>query len=1082
MKKTTIYLFMLGICFFGTACGSSLVVNSSGDEPDKDLNDGVCETVNNECTLRAAIMEANLSDDVSFITFENVTEIAPTSALPPLTASNTHINGEGVVTLNGNPHVGGTESGLKILGSSYNIIQGLLIKHFNRGVYILAGNGNAQYNVIGLTTSGPGYTTERNILIQNNTGIEISGQGASDNTVTGNYIGTGFYGGISYPNTSYGVNINNGANHNLIGSISGSGVLQGGNLISGNDGVGINLSSVSHNHITGNYIGTKKDGNSPLPNSDAGIRITNGSHNNFIGIAPTGEGNPNLISGNTYEGLFIADSNHNYIAGNYIGTNQSGTGAIPNLYGIRITSGASTNIIGTNGDGTADSAEGNVISGNEYGGIDISDQNSNNNVIAGNFIGTNFDGTTSLGNGGSGITVSGDYNRIGTNGDGVSDSLEVNIVSGNMTNGITIDSAGNLVSGNFIGTDKTGMLPIGNQFSGIFIHQAASNNLIGTDGDGVADAAESNIISGNAVGLYGSGIAINGDDNIVAGNYIGTDATGNTGLGNLRDGISLGNSASGNLIGTEGDGTADDIEGNLISGNGKTGISLIGAYANTVAGNLIGTNISGTAAIPNGHAASGGYGAVYLWYGASGNVIGTNSDGANDAAEGNLISGNVLKGIAIKGATTHFNIIAGNKIGTDISGSSALGNWHGIEIWDGASYNRIGTNGDGNSDIAERNLISANSGPGIHVRGSHNQIAGNFIGTDYFGTADLGNGTHGISIEDTSTENTIGGSYQKANLIAFNGKDGIQVSGMNADKTLISHNSIHSNYESGIDLAEGQVLWFSPNDPGDIDLGPNDMMNFPVLDSASALPAIVTITGQIVDGLPNTNFEIQFFVNDVCDSPAGHGEGKTYIGSTNEITDGSGDVSFLSSFASGVTAGQFITATATTDNKTSEFSACVEVIDVQTYSLELEEDRCGQFDQDEMTLVTFPVDPELLVLNLYVKKPSEYPGQSPDDPEEWVYTAFLGDIEARKCNFQGFAERLYCDFIIPENFINTTQELKVFVNLCTPPIYISKNVSIFLYEPPPKEELECSSEMGERKCIAAGGTYTCGVSCSCTCP
>jgi titin len=615
------------------------------------------------------------------------------------------------------------------------------------------------------------------------------------------------------------------------------------------------------------------------------------------------------------------------------------------------------------------------------------------------------------------------------------------------------------------------------------INTMSSGNLIGTDGDGIADAAERNIISGNAVGLIGSaGIAINGDDNIVAGNYIGTDATGNTGLGNLQDGISLGGGASGNLIGTDGDGVADGIEGNLISGNGRIGIWLIGAYTNTVAGNLIGTNISGTAAIPNMHAINEGYGAVHLSAGASGNVIGTNSDGANDAGEGNLISGNAKRGIAIRGATTHFNIIAGNKIGTDISGSSALGNQLGIDISDDAYLNQIGTDGDGNSDIAERNLISANGGPGIYVRGSQNQIAGNFIGTDYFGTADLGNGTHGISIADTSTENTIGGSIQKANLIAFNGKDGIQVSGMNADKTLISHNSIHSNDESGIDLTDGQGLWFSPNDPGDIDLGPNDMMNFPVLDSASSLSALLTIYGQIVDGLPNTNFEIQFFVNDVCDSPAGYGEGKTFIGSTNQITDGSGNVSFISSFASGVTAGKFITATATTDDKTSEFSACVEVADVQTYSQELEDDRCGQFDQEEMTLVTFPVDPELLVLNLYVKKPSEYPGQSPDEPEEWVYTAFLGDIEARNCNFQGFADRLYCNFIIPENFIKTSQELKVFVNLCTPPIYINKNVSIFLYEPPSKEEPDCSSDMGERECIAAGGTYTCRVTCSCNCP
>ncbi len=843
------------------------------------------------------------------------------------------------------------------------------------------------------------------------------------------------------------------------------------------------MSGVSHNHITGNYIGTTKNGNSALGNGDDGIRIENSS-NNFIGISPTGEGNPNIISGNTYDGVLIAASNHNVIAGNYIGTNQSGTAALPNRNGIWLREGASLNIIGTNGDGTADAAEGNLISGNNYSGIKISSTNTIKNVIAGNYIGTNFDASAPLANRLAGITVSGDLNLIGTNGDGISDSLEANVVSGNGTTGIFLASFNCIVSGNFIGVDKTGMVALGNIFDGISINPDGNNNLIGTDGDGVADAAERNIISGNAVGMFGSaGIDIKGDDNIVAGNYIGTDATGNTGLGNLQDGITLISSASGNLIGTDGDGTADDIEGNLISGNGRTGIWILGGYINTVAGNLIGTNLSGTAAIPNMHALNEAYGAVNLSGGASGNIIGTNSDGSNDAAEGNLISGNANRGIVIRDEMTHFNIVAGNKIGTDITGSSALGNMLGIDISGDSNMNQIGTDGDGNSDIAERNLISGNGGYGIYVRGPYNQIAGNFIGTDISGTADLGNGTYGISIADTSKENTIGGSIQKANLIAFNGKAGIRVFGMDADKTLISYNSIHSNDGSGIDLTTGEALWFSPNDPGDADLGPNDMMNFPVLDSAIVLPAL-TISGRIADGLTSTNFEIQFFVNDVCDSPGGHGEGKTYIGSTTEITDGSGNVSFITGIASGVSAGQFITATATTDDKTSEFSACVEVTEGQTMSQPLEDDPCDQFDQEEMTLTTFGVDQQQLIFIMYVKKPSGYPGYEPsDDPKKWIYTAFLGDIEARKCNFQGFAERLYCDFIIPDGFLKTSQKVEVFVNDCIPPFYINENVSIFIKEPPPPaEEPGCPNDMDERDCIAAGCTYSHGATCPCACP
>ena len=1081
MKKAFAVLYLLLICLFGSACGANLVVNSSGDQPDSNIGDGVCKTSNNDCTLRAAIMEANVENDVSKITFYNVTNIAPASALPHLTASNTHIDGDGLVTLNGEPNINQSEHGLVIDNSSYNIIQGLKIRYFKYGIYILGDNGTARLNKIGVLESNLGDATARNVLIYNITGIFIAGQGASENVIAGNYIGTDAGGGEARPNVWDGIQISSGAHHNLIGSTSGSGIIQGGNLISGNSGHGIKLYDVSHNHISGNFIGTSITGNVALGNSGDGVRIMKGSHDNYIGIAPTGEGSLNLLSGNTSEGVWIeTDSDYNIISGNFIGTDLNGTGAMPNRYGIWIGGGSSANIIGTNGDGTADLIEGNLISGNHYGGVRITDSNSIHNVIAGNYIGTNFDTSGQLGNGGAGITISGDLNLIGTNGDGVSDTFETNVISGNYTVGIQLNAFSAHVRGNYIGTDSTGTIPLGNVYDGIMINTMSSGNLIGTNGDGVADAFERNIISGNGIGLGGSaGIEINGDDNIVAGNYIGTDVTGNSGLGNLQDGIQLSNSASGNLIGTDGDGVSDSIEGNLISGNGRVGIWLLGAYANTVAGNLIGTNISGTAAIPNMHAVNEGLGAVYISAGANSNIIGTNSDGNNDAAEGNLISGNARRGIAIRGLTTHANVVAGNKIGTDITGTLVLGNQLGIDISQDAWLNQIGTDGDGNSDSAESNIISGNSGPGIFIRGSHNQIAGNYIGTDISGTVDLGNGTYGISIQDTSDQNKIGGSVQKANWIAFNTKDGILINGIDADRNTISFNSIYSNDESGIDLIEnGEGLWFSPNDPGDIDNGANDVMNFPVLNSASSLSPMLTITGDILDGLPNTTFDIQFFANDVCDSPSGYGEGKTYIGSTTQVTDGSGNVSFLSSMASGVSAGQFITATATANENTSEFSACVEVADASTYSLPLKEDPCEQFEMEEMKLVTFGVDPEQMVFNLYVKNPFEYPGQSPDEPEEWVYSAFLGDVEANNCNFQGFPDRVYCNFIIPEDFLETTQELRLMSNKCIPVIYLNEKVSIFRKEP---EVPACSSDLAQRDCIAAGGEYSDTTNC-CTLP
>jgi len=1008
MKKTLLLIVFLFVCLTAAGCGSALVVDSAGDEPDSNLTDGVCKTVNNNCTLRAAIMEADLSDDISKITFANVTQINPTSALPLLTAGNTHINGEGLVTLDGSNINENSISGILIRDSSANIIQGLKIQNFWFGITINSHQGSSTHNIIGLLNTGPGDGSKRNIIILNKVGIKVSGINASKNTISGNYIGMNGDGQTPGSN-EFGVSISSDAHDNLIGSISGTGVSQGWNLISGNSEAGIYLSEGFQNHITGNYIGTNLAGTSAVGNFD-GIRITNGSKNNIIGISSSGEGNLNLISGNLRNG------------------------------------------------------------------IDIMDQDSYTNVIAGNFIGTNFDGSSALGNGWSGITNKGDANRIGTNGDGSYDQLETNVISGNGTTGINLSSNGNQVSGNMIGVDSTGLVGIGNALSGISVN--GSDNLIGSNGDGVADEDERNVISANAVNDTGSaGIAIFGNINIVAGNYIGTDVTGNAALGNLYNGISLHSFANWNLIGTDGDGVADDREGNLISGNGRTGINLSGAAHNTISGNLIGTDKSGTLAIPNGHTGNE-FGGIRITNSSFSNVIGTDGDGIGDTIEGNLISGNAGRGVKIDGPNTQNIIVAGNYIGTDISGISALGNYLGIEISNGSSYNRIGTNADGSSDIAERNLISSNSGPGIFIGGSHNQIAGNYIGTGKFGVSGLGNGSNGINVIDNTTENDIGGSNNKANIIAFNHGFGIVLFGMNSDKVQILNNSIFSNEKSGIALADEADTWLPFNDPGDIDIGPNDLMNFPELTKASSLPTTVSITGQITNGLPGTAFTIELFDNDVCDTPAPFGEGKTFITSIYLTTDMSGNASFSASINAVIPAGHFITATATTDKKTSEFSECIEVTEGQvTYSQELEESPCDQFNEDEMSLMTFEVRPESGLFVLYVKNPAPFPVVGPEDAD-WEYYASLGDTTA-KCGFEGFEDRVYCYFYIPETYYNTIQPLKLNSNLCIPPFYVDEEVSIFAKGP--DEPASCQEDLGPRACPAAGGTYLASTG-KCNCP
>src|SRR5262249_21160903 len=103
-------------------------------------------------------------------------------------------------------------------------------------------------------------------------------------------------------------------------------------------------------------------------------------------------------------------------------------------------------------------------------------------------------------------------------------------------------------------------------------------------------------------------------------------------------------------------------------------------------------------------------------------------------------------GIHITGAGATGNWIDGNFLGTDPTGTQAQPNFCGVLIDAGASQNRIGTDGDGIGDVAERNVISGNSADGILITGydaqynfvvvaTGNIVAGNFIGTDITGRA-----------------------------------------------------------------------------------------------------------------------------------------------------------------------------------------------------------------------------------------------------------------------------------------------------------------------------------------------------------
>ncbi|MBW6500589.1 MAG: Ig-like domain-containing protein [Bacteroidales bacterium] len=430
------------------------------------------------------------------------------------------------------------------------------------------------------------------------------------------------------------------------------------------------------------------------------------------------------------------------------------------------------------------------------------------------------------GNGSNGITIASDNCTVR--------GLVINRFSGS---GIYLDHAnGNIIEGNFIGTDKTGSNGIGNgswdelnnlgHGAGISLFLSNNNRI------GGSSLTERNLISANPHagiwirGYYDieTGTFHKSSGNLIKGNLIGTDIGGTKSLAN-RYGIAIDTSVNNQIGGlTPG-------ERNIISGN-LNGIKITGgdeSKGNSITGNYVGTNISGTNALGNnwgillfasetmiggsapgaGNIISGSpnqglsiSGGLAHQGPSSGNIIkgnyigvdaaghyaipngfgimimnsGDNQIGGNMATEGNLISGNTEVGLYVGYMNATNNKIEGNRIGVTADGKTALGNGIGQE--DIFGYGGININGPGNTiggvDPQKRNIISGNL-TGITLRDSADNciVLGNYIGTDITGSNAIPNINNGIAIKG-GKDNTIGGSAPNSgNIISGNLKNGI---------------------------------------------------------------------------------------------------------------------------------------------------------------------------------------------------------------------------------------------------------------------------------------------------------------------
>ena len=469
--------------------------------------------------------------------------------------------------------------------------------------------------------------------------------------------------------------------------------------------------------------------------------------------------------------------------------------------------------------------------------------------------------------------------------------------------------SGSVIAGNYVGTNTLGTVAQGNNRDGVGFEGGIGLSVGGVTIGGTAPA-DRNLVSGHALN-FSRGIELyNSSGNTIQGNYVGTNAAGTARLDNVGAGIGVdgdpGVGSDNNLIGGAVAGA-----GNLCSGGGTEGIYVsVDSNANTIQGNVIGLNAAGTLAIPN--LAEG------IKLQSPGNTV-----GGDTALKRNLISGNTSSGILVEGEPADGNIIQGNYIGTDVGGTLDRGNGAtGITVYGGADNTRIG----GSTLLGVGNVLSGNNLEGINIQDAGTTgtiVQGNKIGTNAAGAAGIPNTNAGVAVEVDATGTQIGGiGAGEGNLIAFNGFPGVGVEDA-ATTVSILGNSIHSNTQLGIDLGADLV---TPNDALDADtLGPNELLNFPVINSVSVVGSSLLVSFSL--DVPAGSYRVEFFRNPLgVDIP--NGEGEVFAGFKNVTHGGGGSRSFSASIT-GVS-GDRITATTTlcTDggvcaafSATSEFSA-----------------------------------------------------------------------------------------------------------------------------------------------------------------
>ncbi len=388
-----------------------------------------------------------------------------------------------------------------------------------------------------------------------------------------------------------------------------------------------------------------------------------------------------------------------------------------------------------------------------------------------------------------------------------------NVISGNNGNGISVRRSNrNVIAQNYIGTDPSGREAIPNKKHGIYLTSRSTNNLIG----GQATAKNNptgtkgstkpvfevpplgNLISGNR----GNGILISqsADRNTISGNFIGTNVSGNTELGNGRNGVNVESANGTSFIGC----TLFQnpfVFYNVISGNAHQGVRLNNANNTTVQANFLGVGANNKKRVPNGRNGLAVRGSS------------TNTQVGGVIPLGNVISGNTENGIFV-GDTAKGFVSFNTFGGTYAFGQAAPNGANGIRI-----------TSTGGNNIVRTCIISGNIQNGIEIGGDATgvQVTDTACGTNTDISGVLPNGASGVLISGTAHGNAIGGfqpSIEARNHFAGNNSYGVAVVDQAYD------NVIYGNNVGLGDVGSDGLNPALPNLMGGIYLGPGTSRTF----------------------------------------------------------------------------------------------------------------------------------------------------------------------------------------------------------------------------------------------------------------